>query len=101
MIIRSMKNDNDVILTQEIKRIEFQKAFGKNIKRLRQQQELTQDRLGYLAELDRSYIGGIERGERNVCLSNIKRIADALKVSVNDLFNFKEATTYEELCTND
>jgi transcriptional regulator with XRE-family HTH domain len=39
-----------------------------------------------MCELDRSYIGGIERGERNVALVNIQKIARALKLSVSELF---------------
>jgi transcriptional regulator with XRE-family HTH domain len=39
-----------------------------------------------LADIDRSYMGGVERGERNVSLDNILRIADALKVHPGDLF---------------
>lgn len=40
------------------------------------------------AGLDRTYVGGIERGERNVALKNIKKIADTLDVSMEELFRF-------------
>jgi len=39
-----------------------------------------------LCELDRTYIGGIERGERNVSLLNIQKIATALKIDIKELF---------------
>jgi len=38
--------------------------------------------------IDRTYIGGIERGERNVALKNIERLANALGVSIEELFRF-------------
>ena len=46
---------------------------------------LTQESLADLCGLDRTYIGGIERGERNVSLRNIEVIARALKVSISEL----------------
>ena len=44
--------------------------------------------LSFKTGLDRTYIGGIERGERNVALQNIEKIAKALGVSLADLFKF-------------
>lgn len=92
-----LKNDNECMpnnnnfLKHEFKELEFRKAFGKKIKRLRQEKEFSQERLGFLAQLDRTYIGGLERGERNITLSNIKKIADALEIPVIELFKFEEA----------
>jgi transcriptional regulator with XRE-family HTH domain len=40
------------------------------------------------AHLDRTYIGGVERGERNISLANIEKIAKALEVSFEELFKF-------------
>jgi transcriptional regulator with XRE-family HTH domain len=39
-----------------------------------------------MCELDRSYIGGIERGERNVALVNIEKLAKTLRISISELF---------------
>ena len=61
------------------------KTFGENVKKTRQKQELSQEDLAVKAGLHRTYIGGIERGERNVSLLNVERIATALKVRANNL----------------
>jgi transcriptional regulator with XRE-family HTH domain len=65
-----------------------QKALGARIRRLRKaaKPRLSQEALGFACGLDRSYIGRIERGESNVGLVNIHRIADALKVEAAELF---------------
>ena len=48
---------------------------------------MSQEGLALLAELDRSYVGGIERGEHNVAIVNLIRLADALGVSPSELLN--------------
>ena len=58
------------------------KAFARNVRRLRIERGLTQERLAALTELHRTYIGSIERAERNVSIDNMARIARALKVSL-------------------
>ena len=64
-----------------------QLAFGRNIRRLREASRLTQENLAVDSGLDRSYIGGIERGERNPSLSAILKLASALNVSPGHLFS--------------
>lgn len=54
------------------------RAFGARVRALREEQGMSQEALAYAAGLDRSYMGGVERGERNVSLDNIYRIAEAL-----------------------
>ncbi|WP_298443961.1 helix-turn-helix transcriptional regulator [uncultured Ferrimonas sp.] len=65
-------------------------AFGKHIKKLRQAQGLSQEQLADLAELDRTYVSGIERGIRNVGLRNIDKLAQALQLPLLELFNFEQ-----------
>lgn len=67
------------------------KAFGRRIKTIRSEQSISQEQLGQLAELDRTYISGIERGLRNVSLINIERLAAALDVEPAELLKFSEA----------
>lgn len=65
------------------------KQFGKRVQQLRLEKGVTsQMALANKARLDRTYIGGVERGERNIALKNIERIAKALEVSLSELFNF-------------
>jgi transcriptional regulator with XRE-family HTH domain len=62
------------------------KAFGFTVRRLRKARGLSQEELGFAAGLDRSYVGGIERGERNLSLVNLDRLASALSLSLAEMF---------------
>ena len=65
-------------------------AFGRRLRALRIRAELSQEQLALRAGLDRTYIGGIERGERNPALRNIVRIANALDIRPALLFEEEE-----------
>lgn len=60
--------------------------LGREIRRLREQKEFSQEEFAALAGIDRAYYGGIERGERNVAALNLIKIAGALRVEVGELF---------------
>lgn len=60
-------------------------AFGNEIRRRRTDLGLSQEELAHLCDLHRTYIGSIERGERNVSLQNIAAIAKTLKCSPSEL----------------
>jgi transcriptional regulator with XRE-family HTH domain len=62
---------------------------AKNIKKYRIDRKLTQEQLAELAGLHRTYIGSVERAERNLSLENLERIAKALKISPKDLLDEK------------
>ncbi|MER6857463.1 helix-turn-helix domain-containing protein [Streptomyces pilosus] len=59
--------------------------FGRRVRKLREEANLSQEALADLAHLHRTYIGSVERGERNISLINITRIAQALGVSSSAL----------------
>ena len=61
--------------------------FGKKVQKIRKEQELSQEKLAFKANLHRTYIGMIERAEKNITLVNIEKIAKALEVDIKELFN--------------
>jgi transcriptional regulator with XRE-family HTH domain len=63
------------------------KQFGERVKQLRLQKRLSQEELAHLANLDRSYVGGVERGIRNISLLNISKIAIALGITTKVFFS--------------
>ena len=70
-----MKRNPDVLLER----------FGRRVRSLRKAKGLSQKGFAILCGLDRTYVGGIERGERNVTLRKMKAMADALDISVAEL----------------
>lgn len=60
--------------------------FGRRVRELRTAKQLSQEALAVASDLDRTYVGGVERGERNISLVNIQKIAAALGIPVRDLF---------------
>lgn len=68
-----MENDNILI------------RFGRNVQRIRKERNISQEKLAELAGLHRTYIGMIERAEKNITLCNIEKIALALRVRISEL----------------
>lgn len=66
--------------------IEFLKAFGENLKRLRVEKGLSQEQLANDADIPLQQVGRIERAEINTTLNTIKRLADALGINPKQLF---------------
>lgn len=61
-------------------------SLGKRIRAIREQKCLSQESVALTSGLDRSYLGGIERGEHNVAVVNLERIAKALEIPIKELF---------------
>jgi transcriptional regulator with XRE-family HTH domain len=64
---------------------DWRAILGKNVRKYRQQRRLTQEQLAFEAEIDLTYVGGIERGRRNPSLLVMARIADVLAVPLSKL----------------
>ena len=60
-------------------------AFGKRVREVRRNKGISQEKLAELAGIDRSYMGNIERGEKNITLKKVYEICDALEVDVKNL----------------
>ncbi|MBC6982902.1 helix-turn-helix domain-containing protein [Caulobacter sp. 17J80-11] len=65
--------------------MDWKAVVGRNVRRLRQERELTQEQLAFEAQIDLTYLGGIERGRRNPSLLVLVRIAESLKADPRDL----------------
>ncbi len=61
-------------------------AFGNRLRAVRRQSGISQEKLGDLAGLDRTYVSSVERGRNNISLLNIARLAKALGVPIAELF---------------
>lgn len=72
------------------------KKFGMKLKLLRQRAGWSQDELAYRAGLNSSYVGRIERAERNVTLKVVEKLARALRVQVKVLFEFDDEEVDDE-----
>ena len=65
--------------------MDIKKKFGKKVKLLRIEKGWSQEKLALTADLDRTYIPSIEKGERNVSITVIEKIANALEVEIIEL----------------
>ena len=72
-----MKSKNKILIT-----------FGEKVRETRKDKGLSQEELAHKADLHRTYIGMIERAEKNITLLNIEKIANALEVNINELIIF-------------
>ncbi len=59
--------------------------FGKQVRKIRKEKGLSQEELAHKADLHRTYIGMIERAEKNITLINIEKIANALEIHIKEL----------------
>ena len=75
-------------IVQNVKNDIFLKALGERIRHLRKERKLTQEDLGVICDNHGEQIGRIERGELNVTSSTLYMIAQGLKISMKELFDF-------------
>lgn len=67
--------------------LKLRKQFGEKVREMRKKLDLSQEELGFKAGIHRTYIGAVERGEQNVSLDNIGKLAKTLKIKLAELFN--------------
>ena len=68
---------------------DINKKVGLNIRKIREERGLSQEKLAALADLHRAYVGQIERGEKNIGLKNLEKIAKALDVDIRVLVDIE------------
>ena len=64
----------------------IQEKFGETCKRIRESQELSQEKFALLIDMDRTYYASVEAGKRNISLVNIEKIAKGFNISLSELF---------------
>ncbi|MBL7104874.1 MAG: helix-turn-helix transcriptional regulator [Bacteroidales bacterium] len=69
---------------------EYLQRIGARIKQLRLRVGLSQEKLSFESGLDRTYVGSVERGERNISLINLNKIALALNISISELLKIEQ-----------
>ncbi len=77
--IESMKKQTHTDLTEKL---------GQKIRLERMKRKMSQEKLAELAELNRNFIGMVERGESNITVKNLEAIAKAFEIDIRELFNF-------------
>ncbi|MBU5343842.1 helix-turn-helix domain-containing protein [Caldifermentibacillus hisashii] len=75
---------------------DFLKLVGDKVKFHRKEQGLTQEQLADKSDLQYSYIGGVERGERIISLLTLEKIINSLDISPESFFSFKEIDTLDK-----
>jgi transcriptional regulator with XRE-family HTH domain len=65
----------------------IQEKFGERVKELRAEKKISQEKLGNIANIDRTYMNSLENGRRNVSLVNIEKILSALEVDLSEFFD--------------
>jgi transcriptional regulator with XRE-family HTH domain len=76
---------------------DINEKVGFNIRIIREERGLSQEKLAALAGLHRAYIGQVERGEKNIGLKNLEKIAKTLEVPVRTLVDTDESTMYSAI----
>lgn len=67
--------------------VKIKRQVGRRIRRLRKQKDMTQEKLAHEADIERSYMGYVERGQANPTLEKLSKIAKTLGVKIGDLFS--------------
>ena len=66
--------------------MDIKRIVGQKLRKLRQKAGISQEKLALTADIDRTYISSIEKGERNISIVVLEKLAKALNVSIKDFF---------------
>jgi transcriptional regulator with XRE-family HTH domain len=69
--------------------MDIKQKFGLRLKQLREERELSQEKLAELSGIHRTYVSSVEKGKRNLALENIEKLAIALNIDIRDFFDEK------------
>lgn len=75
--------------------MKIQEKFGTTIRELRQKKKLSQEKLALDAGIDRTYIGDIEKGTRNVSIEIVEKLSNYFQMPISELFKIVESKVYE------
>ena len=75
------------------KHVKARLLVAKNLRKIRESKKISQEKLAEVAELHRTYISSVERGERNVTIDSMERFAKALDIDIRDLLKPYDDTT--------
>lgn len=76
-------------IVNNVKDLGYIKKFGEHLQQLRKSKKMSQEVLAFSSDIPISQVGRIERGEINTTISTVKAIANALEISVKELFDFE------------
>lgn len=86
-MLHSLHTISSIATTNYMAKKKILIAFGEKVRQLRKEKGLSQEELSFKADLHRTYIGMIERAEKNITLTNIEKIAKALEISTSKLLS--------------
>ena len=79
---------------------EIGKIIGERIKQLRKNNDWSQEELAHRANLNRTFVGAIERGEKNITIESLSKIASALEISLEEIFKYIQPVSKNTLNTS-
>ena len=66
--------------------MDIQQSFGLRVQQLRKATGMSQEKFALSIDMDRTYLASVEAGKRNISITNIKKIADGLSITISELF---------------